>query len=201
MKAQLSYPEIVDTSINPYMSLKKLLDGIICLPEHLDRDILDIQCNNKLVKEGALFCACPGANSDGRDYIQLAISAGAHAIISQSSNAFPENKVSTILQNQNTDKPIPHIQVNNLREKISLLASRFYQHPSKHMQMIGVTGTNGKSSVAFAIAMLLKNLKFKPGFIGTHGIGVDLDQLSPSELTTPDAISLQQSLSKMNDYI
>ena len=165
--------------------LSILLADLIAVTITEDRPIIDITNDSRLVKKGSLFMAYPGDAVDGRDYISQAIANGAAAILYQpfENEQNPLASVIPIL-------PIPH-----LKQLSSLLASRFYDDPSSAMTMIGITGTNGKTSCTYFIA---EALDIKTAIMGTTGFGF-LNQLQPSPLTTGDAVTVQKNLALLRD--
>ncbi len=142
--------------------------------------------DSRLVKPGDIFFAMHGPHYDGRDYIEDAIQKGAVAIVS---DAKPHQKPT---------KPL--FIVPELRHQLSGIAARFYHYPAKKLKIVGVTGTNGKTSCTHFIAGALQKLNIPCGIIGTLGIGTyGHMQASNSVLTTPDAITLQQTFARFRD--
>ncbi len=150
--------------------------------------ITNITSDSRKVSENTLFLAYPGESSDGRDYIQDAINNGASAIL-WDAEAFIWNP----------EWQVENIPIRKLRLQAGIVASQFYKNPSQKIWMIGVTGTNGKTSITQWLAQCFNHLNQKAAVIGTLGNGL-LNQLSPAVNTTPDAISLQEMLaSYVND--
>lgn len=149
----------------------------------VDGEAKGLALDSREVKPGDVFFALHGPHYDGRDYIDEAIQKGAIAIIA-------DTKPDKIL-----DKPL--IILPELRQELSHIAARFYQNPAKKMKIIGVTGTNGKTSCTHFIAAALKTLQIPCGIIGTLGIGTyGKINTTNSSLTTPDAITLQQTFAQ-----
>lgn len=152
--------------------------------------ITNITSDSRKVAEKSLFLAYPGENSDGRDYIQDAINSGASAIL-WDSEAFIWNP----------DWQVENIPIKKLRLQAGFIASQFYKNPSRQLLVIGVTGTNGKTSITQWLAQCFNHLNQKTAVIGTLGNGLP-NQLSPAINTTPDAISLQEMFaSYVNDKV
>ncbi|MBL6728834.1 MAG: UDP-N-acetylmuramoyl-L-alanyl-D-glutamate--2,6-diaminopimelate ligase, partial [Methylophilaceae bacterium] len=152
-------------------------------------DLLDIlsNCNgitndSRKVKLGWLFLAYPGRYEDRRKYIPDAIKNGAKYILYEPRNYSVDSKA------------INFIPVKNLKEKISNIASDYYNHPSKKIEIIGVTGTNGKTTVTGWLDQSFRYLKKPSAWIGTLGFG-DGENIKISNNTTPDAILIQEILS------
>ncbi len=142
-----------------------------------------LKLDSRQVASGDAFVAVPGYQVDGRDYIDAAIAAGARVILA-------ESKTVGMQQRDN----VWVIEIPQLKNELSFIAGRFFDNPSKHMQLIGVTGTNGKTSVTYILAQLLEALGVRCGVVGTTGSGFP-GQLLPETHTTPDAIAVQQRLS------
>ncbi len=146
--------------------------------------ITGIQNDSRAIIAGDLFLAYPGMNTDGRLFIQQALESGASAVIYES-NSLPKNFciVDTIYC----------IPMAGLTENIAAIAKRFY-HVSSQVskpQIIGVTGTNGKTTVALQLAQAYELLGDTAAYIGTLGYG-KINNLSSSKNTTPDALLLQK---------
>jgi UDP-N-acetylmuramoyl-L-alanyl-D-glutamate--2,6-diaminopimelate ligase len=148
--------------------------------------VKNITADSRKVQSGSLFLAYPGDKSDGRNYIADAIANGASAVL-WDSDKFEWNAAWDI-----ENKPI-----KQLRLQVSNIASQFYGMPSTKMWMIGVTGTNGKTSISQWLSQCFNHLGNKTAVIGTLGNGLP-NQLSATENTTPDAVLLQAMLA---DYV
>lgn len=155
-----------------------ILKGSDCL-------INGLQLNSQKVNKGDVFVALPGLTTDGRRYIDQAISNGATAIIYEKRNA-------VIKRNQSDS--IPVIGIENLKDVLGIIAARYFGNPSAEMDVIGITGTNGKTTTAYLITQALEKLGTRCGYSGTVGNGF-INELVQSELTTLDAISVQAQLS------
>lgn len=149
-----------------------------------NRDLLirELTLDSRKVRPGDLFLAIPGLKVDGREHITDAIAHGAAAIAYEAESA----KVLPI-----TD--IPMIPVKGLAAQLSDIAGRFYGDPSRNLNLIGVTGTNGKTSVTQLVAQALDTLGQHCGIIGTLGTGF-YSELKSGIHTTPDPISVQSTL-------
>ncbi|WP_200821393.1 UDP-N-acetylmuramoyl-L-alanyl-D-glutamate--2,6-diaminopimelate ligase [Oceanicoccus sp. KOV_DT_Chl] len=146
--------------------------------------------DSRQVVVGDLFLACSGLMADGRDFIPQAIAQGAVAVLAEKDDRYSENSVHA---------SIPVMVVADLTMKLSDIAGRFYSHPSQQMSVIGVTGTNGKTSCTQLIAQLLEQLQQACGVIGTLGVSTNAGittELSPVLNTTPDAITIQKILAQ-----
>ncbi len=168
------------------MTLGWLLQELQPLSAEADREFLDIKLDSREVEQGDVFFALRGIASSGEVYIEEAVAQGAVAIVADESF-----KLSSL------ELDVPVVQVAQLNEKIGQLAHRFFQSPSDDMTLVGITGTNGKTSVANLLAQVLagpgKNLAAS---IGTLGSGVPGDLVKTGN-TTPDAISIQRMLCDM----
>ncbi len=167
------------------MKLKDLLQGVSVLEATVDleQDTDQIYYDSRKVTAGSLFVAISGFTSDGNRFIPMAMEKGACAVVT-------------------AKKPlgdVPYILVSNDRMALAQIGSNFYDHPAKSMTLIGVTGTNGKTSVTMLLAQVLeKTLGAKVGLIGTmeNRIG---DLVIPTERTTPESVELQGLFARMRD--
>lgn len=163
------------------MALQQLAPRSANVPE---LQVSNVAIDSRQVTQGALFMAMQGAASDGHDYIDAAVENGAVAVFAQ-----------RLVK----DCPVPLVVIEDLASRVSQIAGEFYQHPSRAMQCVAVTGTNGKTSVAHFVARLADRLGLSAGFLGTTGwgrVGADT-ALKPTELTTADAVALQQQLAAL----
>ena len=152
--------------------------------------VTGLALDSRWVRAGDLFLAYPGEHSDGREFIAQAVSAGAAAIAAEPGFDFPALTV-------------PLVSVPNLRAQVSQIADVYFDHPSAAMAVVGVTGTNGKTSVTQLLGQALRLLGRRCGVIGTLGNslgGNSLDgNVGGGSLTTPDPIALQQQLADWRD--
>ncbi len=146
-----------------------------------DPEICSIHLDSREVQPGGLFVAIKGHKSDGHDYIDHAVSKGALAVISQK----PAEK----------DK-VWAIEVENTRKALAALSANFYENPSEHLTIIGITGTNGKTTVSFLIERILLEAGFSVGVIGTLNYRYCRKTFELS-MTTPESINLQEILADM----
>lgn len=149
-----------------------------------------IEIDSRKIEPGYVFLAYPGETIDGRDFIIEAINNGASAILCQ--DTVPEI-VQKKLENLSQ---IPILIIPDLKTQAGFIAAEFYGYPSRDLTVIGVTGTNGKTSITQFIAQILTDLDIACGVIGTIGIGL-FGNLAPTLNTTPDAVTLQKWLFKL----
>jgi UDP-N-acetylmuramoyl-L-alanyl-D-glutamate--2,6-diaminopimelate ligase len=165
--------------MNP-IKLSELIEGPILLEN--DVFISGLTLDSRQVQKGDLFFACQGTVFDGRLFIDEAIERGAHAVLVETD----DDAISLSFKNH-----VPLIPIRHLAHKISAIAACFYHHPAQSMQIIGVTGTNGKTSCTHFLAAALQQLAMPCGVIGTLGNGI-YGTIKPSGLTTPDAVTVQK---------
>jgi murE/murF fusion protein len=169
--------------------LVKSCPGMVldCLPTDavLAQDIHDLTSDSRQIQKGSLFVAVKGMVSDGHAYINQAVKNGAVAVVAQK-GCLPAA----------LDSDTPVILVENSRACMGPLAARFYGFPSNDLILIGITGTNGKTTTTWLIEHILKKAGHFPGVIGTINIRY-ADQHIENPMTTPDAIELQRILSQM----
>ncbi len=158
----------------------------------LDVNIENLTMDSRQVKPGDLFIAVPGLTVDGRDFIEQAITKGAVAILAECDSA-----ASAEIELKKQKKTIPIIAVPKLQSLVGYIAARFFEHPSRNMPVIGITGTNGKTSVSHFIAQILSYCHKPCGVIGTLGAGVLDKNFLSHEGTTPDPIAVQRILSNL----
>ncbi len=157
------------------------------LPEIDDKNIVrDLAIDSRQVVPGSLFIAMPGATVDGRQYIADAVRRGAVAVLAEASGASPE-----MLSDAKVHA------VADLRSRAGLIADRFFGKPSQQLKVIGVTGTNGKSSTCHFISQLLQLAGESCALMGTLGQGY-LDNLTPMLNTTADVLSIQRYLHQLS---
>lgn len=172
------------------MRLKQLLQDMTLVGSFQDCDITRLTTDSRQVQIGDLFIAIPGDHVDGRRFIGEACVRGARAIVYEPTTAkFDESM-------RPDGFAIPFVPVAQLSQHLGSIAARFYGHPAKKLRVLGVTGTNGKTSCTHFLAQLLKQFHHQCGLIGTLGNGFFPD-LQPSPYTTPDAVCLQETLSGM----
>ena len=174
------------------MELKNILSGLEGLKAkgNLDISISKIESNSSKVQTDDMFIAIDGFEQDGHQFIQEAIQNGAKVIMAQEDKITKEI-VSSIPQD------VTLILVPNTRHSIAICACNYYQNPSKKLKLIGVTGTKGKTTTTFMIKSLLEKQGLKVGLIGTICTYIGENKLSDNSRTTPEAIELQEILSKM----
>ncbi len=144
--------------------------------------IRELTLDSRLVRPGDLFLAVPGEQQDGRVHIADAIARGAAAVAYEAQGAPAISADGAQL-----------IALTDLRGQLSAIAGRFYGQPSRALRVVGVTGTNGKTSVSQLLAQALDRLGERCGIVGTLGCGFH-DQLTLGRHTTPDAIGVQAVL-------
>ena len=167
------------------MKLKELLQGIHVLESNVDfeMNIDAVAYDSRKVTEGSLFVAITGFASDGNRFIPMALEKGAAVVVTAKKPA----------------QDVPYVLVESDRYALAMIGTNFYGHPAKSMTMIGVTGTNGKTSVTLLLKHVLeKTLGAKVGLIGTMENLVG-DEVIPTERTTPESFELQGLFARMRD--
>ncbi len=167
------------------MKLSALMHAAIpTITVEVDGNIEGITVDSRAVASGDLFMACQGISSDARQFIPEAIARGAAAVLYEADN-LPAGFVSPT--------HVPAFAVSNLSKQVGHVASAFYQHPSKDLQVVGVTGTNGKTSCSHFIAHALHDAHAPSAVIGTVGQG-QLGRMADTQATTPPPIRLHRQL-------
>ena len=147
----------------------------------MNRPVHAITDDSRAVTGGSLFVAVKGERVDGHGFIEQAIKAGAAAVVAQAPVA---------------SGPVPLVLVSDSRKALGLLGSRFHGDPSARLKMIGVTGTNGKTTTTYLCKALLEGVGRRVGLIGTVGYQIGQETI-PASHTTPGALDLQELLAKM----
>ena len=146
-------------------------------------EVSDIQIDSRRIKQGAAFVAVKGAVADGHQFIEKAIENGAAVIVHQEAT---ETKKEGVI----------YVQVENSAAAAAYMANNFFGRPSEKMKLVGVTGTNGKTTIATLLYKLFTRLGYKCGLLSTVENQID-GKVVPATHTTPDAISLNELLSQM----
>lgn len=168
------------------ISLGTLLHGYAAVSLREERLISGVCMDSRIVRPGDLFLACTGSRTTGVRYIDEALRRGAAAV------AVEADSIGAWIHGA-----VPLIPVADLAMQAGVIVARFFGDPSSALNVIGITGTNGKSSVAHYIAGSLHRLKAgSAGLIGTLGYG-PFGQLAPAVLTTPDPVTLQGEFARM----
>lgn len=166
-------------------TFEELLCGIDTLETSgdLSCEISSIAYDSRRVTPGALFVALPGAQVDGSVYIEEAATRGAVGVVTQSPCVFGGS--------------FPCAQVSNARFALARLAGTFYGHPAARLSTVGITGTNGKTTVSFMVRAIFKAAGRRPGLIGTVRYEIGKREL-PASRTTPEAPDVQSMLFQMD---
>ena len=172
------------------MKLKELLEtaGYQANDEFEKIEIADIQSDSRCVNPGSLFVAVKGTVVDGHDFIEKAIQQGAKAIVCE----HPEEALGVSPEASG----VPYIIVPDSAIMLGQLASAFYGEPSRQMILVGVTGTNGKTTVATVLYNLFRKLGYKTGLLSTVCDYIDTKPV-PTEHTTPDPLTINKLMAQM----
>ncbi|MGH7301857.1 MAG: UDP-N-acetylmuramoyl-L-alanyl-D-glutamate--2,6-diaminopimelate ligase [Candidatus Rokuibacteriota bacterium] len=148
------------------------------------RSVSSIAGDSRQVEPGACFVAVPGFKQDGRHFIPDAIRRGAAIVVTEGEPV--------------ADLPVAQVLVPSVRVSLARLAGAFYGHPSKQLSLVGITGTNGKTTTSYLVEALLRARGLATGVIGTIGYVLG-DETRPANQTTPEALDLQSMLAHMRD--
>ncbi|MAZ93766.1 MAG: UDP-N-acetylmuramoyl-L-alanyl-D-glutamate--2,6-diaminopimelate ligase [Lentimicrobiaceae bacterium] len=170
--------------------MKKLQDilyrsGITEINGSIDINISTIEFDSRKVIKGSLFIAVKGTQVDGHDFIEMAISNGAIAVVC---NELP----------MNINEAVTYAVSKNSAKALGFISANFYDNPTEKIQLVGITGTNGKTTIATLLYQLFKDLGYGVGLISTIHNVIN-DTILESTHTTPDSISLNSLLAKMVD--
>lgn len=143
-------------------------------------EISNIEMDSRRVTEGSLFVCINGFTVDGHDFIEQAI----------------ENGASAVLAERDVESSVPLIRIADSSRAIAVIAAKFYEYPTKRLPLIGVTGTNGKTTVTYLLESIFNQYKLKTGLIGTIQMKIGQESY-PVNNTTPDALFLQKTFDQM----
>lgn len=167
---------------------KKLQDilykaGITATQGRIDREVTQLHLDSRKVIPESLFAATPGTLVDGHHFIDAAQEKGAGVILCE---RMPDNKA----------PEVTYIQVRDVRKALGTIAANFYDHPTEKLHLVGITGTNGKTTTASLLYRAFSRMGYPSGLISTIS-NIIADQEMPSTHTTPDVISLHRLMDEM----
>ena len=189
--ARVSSEPVASPSVSPPSSpafppirLSALVDAVPDAEPRGDTalSILDVAHDSRAVTTGALYCCVQGATTDGHDFARAALDAGAAALVVE----------------RWLDLAAPQVLVHSVREAMGPIAARAFRDPAEAMTMLGVTGTNGKTTTTYLLEAIARRAGVRPGVIGTTGARVDGEPI-PLDRTTPEAPDLHRLLARMRD--
>ncbi len=162
------------------MKLQQLLQGVITKSDLPDLEVAALTSDSRKVEPGFVFVAVPGVKVDGHDFIEQAQQAGAVAIVAQ----------------RPVETALPLILVDDTRIAYARMAGNFYGNPASKLKLVGVTGTNGKTSTTFIMKHVLECQGHKVGLVGTI-VNMVGNEAQEADNTTPDAMALQELFARM----
>lgn len=170
------------------MELQHIIQGIeiIEINGSVTTDITSVHIDSRKVTEGGLFIATRGTQSDGHTFIQGAIKAGATAILCEE------------MPKEMNEKQVTFIRVSNTEKIAGKVATQFYGNPTSQLKLIGVTGTNGKTTIATLLYQMFRQMGYKVGLLSTVCNYIN-EKAVPATHTTPDPITLNSLLAQMVD--
>lgn len=170
------------------MELQHIIQGIeiIEINGPVTTDITSVHIDSRKVTEGGLFIATRGTQSDGHTFIQGAIKAGATAILCEE------------MPKEMNEKQVTFIRVSNTEKIAGKVATQFYGNPTSQLKLIGVTGTNGKTTIATLLYQMFRQMGYKVGLLSTVCNYIN-EKAVPATHTTPDPITLNSLLAQMVD--
>ena len=150
-----------------------------------DTVITGIEHDSRKVQKGTLFVCIPGVHVDGHKFIPQAVAAGASAIV-------------TTREDVEVPEGIAVLRVKELQPALDTIVPYFHDYPARKMRVVGITGTNGKTTTSYITRAILRKAGYKVGLIGTIQIMIE-DEVLPIHNTTPDVVELQHTLAMMRD--
>lgn len=151
----------------------------------VDIDVTGIQMDSRLVEEGNMFVAVKGTQTDGHAYIEKAIEKGAKVVVCED-------------MPQNLTPGVTYVSTKDSEDAVGKLATTFYGDPTSKLDLVGVTGTNGKTTIATLLYNMFRKFGYKTGLLSTVCNYID-DEAIPTDHTTPDPITLNRLLGRMAD--
>ena len=170
------------------MKLKDIIQGIeVEVHGNVDVEVNNLQFDSRKVGKGTLFVAQRGTKVDGHDYIGKAVETGAVAVVCEELPAASSRQSS-----------VSYVVVKDSSEALGEMADNYYKHPSRSLKLVGITGTNGKTTTVTLLHRMFRELGFHVGLVSTIVNKIDEEEL-PTGHTTPDALELNQLLRRMVD--
>lgn len=164
--------------------LADLLEDAVIIGNR-DTVITGIEHDSRKVQQGTLFVCIPGVHVDGHKFIPQAVAAGASAIV-------------TTHEDIEVPQGIAVLRVKELQPALDTIVPYFHDYPARKMRVVGITGTNGKTTTSYITRAILRKAGYKVGLIGTIQIMIE-DEVLPIHNTTPDVVELQHTLAMMRD--
>ena len=149
----------------------------------LNREVSGLAYDSRNVRPGQIFFAIPGEKADGHDFVAQAVARGASAVV--------------VVRKTICPRGIAEIRVRDVRRAMGVWSAHFFGRPSRQLQLVGVTGTNGKTTVTYLVESILSAAGMEPGVIGTINYRYHGHQV-PSHHTTPESLDLEQLLAEMH---
>ena len=167
------------------MTLKELINNIspLKVTGSVDKEITGVDIDSRRVGQGHLFIAMRGTQTDGHAYIGKAVGQGAAAVLCED---MPEDAA----------EGVTYVQVKSTEDVAGQVATTFYGDPSRKLRLVGVTGTNGKTTIATLLYNMFRRLGYKCGLLSTVCNYIEDEQI-PADHTTPDPIELNRLLARM----
>lgn len=173
------------------MNIKQLLEGYVhrVIHEDINQTIKGIQYDSRLIQQGDLFVAIKGYQVDGHDYIEKAIALGAVAIVCSDLG-----KIAHVMEKH---PAVQWVFVEDTRNALAYVSHVFYEQASNKLALVGITGTNGKTSISLLLSNMFEALNRKTGVIGTIGNKVG-DKFYQTSVTTPESLNLNNLFFEMH---
>ena len=168
------------------MELKEVLHKVVfvkSIGDVVSKQVASVAFDSRKVKQDTLFVAQKGVTVDGHNYIDKAISLGATVVVCQD---IPES----------INENVSYVQVKSSDKALAQIASNFYQNPSSNLKLVGVTGTNGKTTIASLLYQLFTQLGYQTGLLSTVKVMVGNEQFKATH-TTPDSLSINKYMAMM----
>jgi UDP-N-acetylmuramoyl-L-alanyl-D-glutamate--2,6-diaminopimelate ligase len=184
LSAVQNQPKPVAEAIFQQSSLGQLLRGapLLLVEGLLPHQITGVACDSRRVRPGNLFVAIKGTSTDGHQFVEQAVRRGASAIVCE--------------RRMLASPPVAQVLVGDARETLAIAAANFYGRPADRLKMIGITGTNGKTTTAFMVRQILEEAGVSAGLISTVQYQIK-DRIIAAARTTPESVEIQEMLAGM----
>jgi len=185
------------------MKLKEILNklDVVWSSNISDLDIIDVEYDSRLIKKGMLFFAVKGEQDDGNLFISEALDKGAVCVVVSEEYYEAEKSGANAVYKESFDRVlkanVPIVVVKDIMDSVSKASAYFYNYPSRSMNVVGITGTNGKTSTVFLLEAILKAAGYSPGVIGTILYRYAGKTIKEIEYTTPKSLYIQRTLKDM----
>jgi UDP-N-acetylmuramoyl-L-alanyl-D-glutamate--2,6-diaminopimelate ligase len=185
------------SSLFPSRPLAELTAGLVQVPAEIV--VRDVTLDSRAASPGSLFLACKGRTTHGLRFARQAVALGASAVLYEETADHPSGARSDLQLASELGSDIFVAAVPKLSQHVGAIADRFFGEPSQSLTVVGITGTNGKTTCAWLLAQALQHCQRPAGYMGTLGFGVP-PSVAQTEHTTPDAVGVHRQLATLKSF-